>query len=150
MKTTFEDFEEFGACTNSKRSKRVGERHSSYTGNHTMEIVEYYNAGNCTVMFEDGTFRDHVAYANVVSGRVAHPDNRRNKTVMGHVKKYQTVKRLGKKKTMANGMLAEIIGYESSYDVDVLFEDGTVIKHCYYSSFSHGELGTRWKRFKGK
>lgn len=40
------------------------------------------------------------------------------------------IDRVGEKKYNYQGYLMEIIKYQSSYDIDVKFEDGNIHEHC--------------------
>ena len=51
--------------------------------------------------------------------------------------------RLGEARMMNCGMEATIIRYESNADVDVRFEDGTVVEHRRYIQFKRGEIAHR-------
>ena len=48
--------------------------------------------------------------------------------------------RLGKTKMMSYGMAATIIRYGGATDIDVRFEDGTVVKHKTYRAFKKGYI----------
>ena len=48
--------------------------------------------------------------------------------------------RLGKTRMMNCGMEATIIRYGKAIDIDVRFEDGTVVKHKSYSKFKKGGI----------
>ena len=48
--------------------------------------------------------------------------------------------RLGERKVMNNGMIAEIIRYGGWDDIDVKFEDGYVAQNKHYSSFKKGSI----------
>ena len=49
--------------------------------------------------------------------------------------------RIGEKRQMNNGLYATIIEYRRSYDIDIQFEDETIIKNKAYKSFKTGEIG---------
>ena len=50
------------------------------------------------------------------------------------------IDRLGETKMMNCGMEATIIRYENSRDIDVRFEDGTVVEDRHYAQFKRGEI----------
>ena len=55
---------------------------------------------------------------------------------------YQKLKnyRLGEEKRQSCGLMAKIIDYPSAADMTVQFEDGKIINHVSYYSFSQGTL----------
>ena len=50
------------------------------------------------------------------------------------------IDRLGETRMMKCGMKATIIRYGSATDIDVRFEDGTVVKNRWYGNFKKGEI----------
>ena len=48
--------------------------------------------------------------------------------------------RINKTQKMKNGMKATIIAYRKSDDIDVQFEDGTIVKHKSYQHFTQGHI----------
>ena len=48
--------------------------------------------------------------------------------------------RIGETKIMNNGMKATIIHYEKATNIDIKFEDGTIVKNKRYSSFKTGNI----------
>ena len=64
--------------------------------------------------------------------------------------------RLGKTRMMNCGMETTIIRYNTAKDIDIRFEDGTVVEHRTYNSFKNGtiahpliRLGCDSKNFHG-
>lgn len=51
-----------------------------------------------------------------------------------------SITRVGEKSKANNGMEMKIIGYRSSLDIDVQFEDGTIVKGKSYQQFKRGEI----------
>ena len=51
-----------------------------------------------------------------------------------------SITRVGEKSKANNGMEMKIIGYRSSSDIDVQFEDGTIVKGKRYQQFKRGEI----------
>lgn len=49
-------------------------------------------------------------------------------------------KYLGQKIKMNNGMYATCIAFRSTQDIDVQFEDGTIVRHKSSSSFKNGKI----------
>ena len=48
--------------------------------------------------------------------------------------------RIGETRTMNNGQKATIIKYKKYNDIDIQFEDGTIVQHRAYSSFKKGKI----------
>lgn len=49
------------------------------------------------------------------------------------------INRLGETRMMNCGMEATIIRYENARDIDIRFEDGTVVEHRQYDQFKKAE-----------
>lgn len=92
-------------------------------------IIEYVNSHNITVQFEDGTVSEHRYYGDFEKGKIEHPNNRPDYTL-----------RVGEQNEMNCGLIATIIEYRKSNDIDVQFEDGVVVKHRLYQDFLRGEI----------
>lgn len=50
------------------------------------------------------------------------------------------IDRLGETRMMNCGMEATIIRYEKNTNIDVRFEDGSVVEHKAYGNFKRGEI----------
>jgi len=48
------------------------------------------------------------------------------------------IDRTGEVRKMNNGMTAKIVAYRSSRDIDIQFEDGTIVYNKTYGSFKKG------------
>lgn len=48
--------------------------------------------------------------------------------------------RIGEQRQMSNGMYATIIAYRTARDIDVQFEDGTIVTNKRYGNFKRGEI----------
>ena len=112
-----------------KKEGRLGEIRKNNAG-ETMEIVQYDNANNMMVRFEDGTERKGVRYANFKIGRVSKPG-------MEHRKKGG---RLGEVRKNNAGETMQIVQYVNSNNVTVRFEDGTERKRVEYATFKKGTI----------
>lgn len=102
----------------SKKIDRTGERRQMNNGMWA-EIVQYTSSKNIIVKFEDGV-EVKTQYYPFKNGEVAN---------------YKT--RMGEKRKMNNGMMAEIVQYTSATDIIIKFEDGTEVK-TYYGAFKMG------------
>ena len=90
-------------------------------------IIRYENADNIDVRFEDGAVVKHKTYNAFKKCYIAHPNT-------------SAEARLGETRMMNCGMEATIIRYNTSKEIDVRFEDGTVVKHKSYSKFKKGKI----------
>ena len=86
-------------------------------------IIAYRKSSDLDVLFENGEIAEGKSFASFQRGAIAYPSY------------INTEQRLGKSKFMNCGMSAKIIAYRKSNDIDVQFEDGTVVRHRNYSDF---------------
>lgn len=115
--------------TRVKKWKRPGEVRKNKEG-ETMEIVQYNNANNMTVRFEDGTEKAGVSYFNFERGNVSkYREKDRTKE-----------ERLGEVRKNNAGETMEIVGYHSANNLTVRFEDGTARTGVEYTSFKKGSV----------
>ena len=105
-------------------------------------IIRYNRCDNINVRFEDGAVVKHRKYREFKKGEIANPNMKAS--------------RLGKTRMMNCGMEATIIRYNTAKDIDICFEDGTVVEHRTYNSFKNGtiahpliRLGCDSKNFHG-
>ena len=91
-------------------------------------IIRYNGVRDIDVRFEDGTVVEHKGYSAFKRGEIANPN----------VKTFAN--RLDETRMMNCGMEATIIRYSRRDDIDVRFEDGTVVEHKGYSAFKRGEI----------
>ena len=89
-------------------------------------IIRYENARDIDIRFEDGTVVEHRQYDQFKKGGIANPNIKTS--------------RLGETRMMNCGMEATIIRYNTSKDIDVRFEDGTIVKHRTYDKFEKGNI----------
>lgn len=121
------------------KKDRIGETRMMNCGMKAT-IVEYYNAHNIDVQFEDNRVRRHVAWKTFVRGTIAHPDK-------APVLNGQS--RVGEIKQMNNGLNAKIIKYRGCNDIDVKFEvDGAIVKSKSYKDFKNGTIAHPNIKFK--
>ena len=90
-------------------------------------IIRYGNSKDIDVRFEDGTIAKCKGYEEFKKGGIAHPS-----TVAEN--------RLGETRMMNCGIEATIIRYNGVHDIDVRFEDGTVVEHKTYDAFKKGKI----------
>lgn len=103
---------------------RIGETNYSNDG-HLMTIIDYFNANNITIEFEDGEIVTHKRYYNFKIGKICWP-KRKN--------------RVGEESIAYNGQKMTIIKYRNVNDLDVQFEDGSIVEHILYCNFLSGEV----------
>ena len=114
--------------------KRIGMTHIANNGME-MTIIEYRNCNDIDVQFEDGEITKHKTYQSFLKGGIAHPTIKISKSQILHAKD-----RIGKTTTANNGMKMTIIEYRNYNDIDVQFENGTIIKHICYQNFLNGSI----------
>lgn len=93
-------------------------------------IVNYNGTNDIDIQFEDGTIVRHKTYALFKNGHIVNPNKKRP---LGEDK-------IGQTKKMSNGQMATIIKYTSCSDIDVQFEDGTIVTHKIYNAFVSGHI----------
>lgn len=92
-------------------------------------IIRYGKYDDIDVRFEDGTIAKHRTYDKFKNGGIA------NQNV-----KASAENRLGETRMMNCGMKATIIRYGGATDIDICFEDGTVLEHRGYGEFKKGGI----------
>lgn len=84
-------------------------------------------SSNLTVQFENGEIREGVSYSEFSNGCLL-------------PKSGMAFCRLLEENIMNNGQTARIIEYRNSQDIDVQFEDGSIVEHVQYTSFKIGRI----------
>ena len=100
--------------------KRIGEVMVANNG-QKMIIIKYVNSDCIDIQFENGTIVTNKTYQLFKGGMV-----RNSNSIIGETN------------TATNGQLITIIACRSRKDIDVQFEDGTVIEHKRYHDFKMG------------
>lgn len=118
-------------CVKTVRKDRIGETMLN-NQNLEMTIIAYRSSADLDVQFEDGTVVKNRTYQTFQNGSIKDP----NMNVYAS--------RLHEKRIMNNGMVAEIIRYASSHDIDVKFDDGVVIEGTTYGQFCDGSLRNKF------
>ena len=95
-------------------------------------IIRYGKYSDIDVRFEDGAVAEHKVYGDFKKGKIA------NQNI-----KASAENRLGETRMMNCGMEATIIRYGRYDDIDVRFEDDTIIKHRRYGQFKKGEIANQ-------
>ena len=116
------------AHPNTAAEARLGETRMMNCGMKAT-IIRYNTSKEIDVRFEDGAVAEHKTYSQFKNGNIA------NQNI-----KVSAENRLGETRMMNCGMKATIIRYNTSKEIDVRFEGGTVVKHKRYSTFKKGEI----------
>lgn len=98
-----------------------------------MKIVNYRNSNDIDVEFEDGYMARHKSLGSWKSGTIAHP-----KYPNGTIHKQES--RIGESVIATNGMKMTIIAYKNCRNLDIQFEDGTIVRNKRYSHFIKGNI----------
>ena len=89
--------------------------------------IRYNGYYDIDVQFEDGTIVKHTKKSYFIGGSIQNPN-------------YDPFSCLGETRTMLNGQQATCIAYRRSDDIDVQFEDGTIVCQRQKASFQRGEI----------
>ena len=116
------------------RDDRVGEVRRANNG-MLMKILAYRSVSDIDVQFEDGVIVHNKRYGAFEKGNIGHPTVKYSKVSDKDIKRY-----LGMEKVMSCGMKATIIAYRNNVDIDIQFEDGTVVEHKTIHSFKTGYI----------
>lgn len=95
-------------------------------------IIRYNGVRDIDVRFEDGTVAEHKAYDPFKRGEIANPNI-----------KTSAENCLGETRMMNCGMEATIIRYNGVRDIDVRFEDGTIVGSKTYNAFKKGSIANQ-------
>ena len=117
-----------GGIANPNFNQYLGETRMMNCGMEAT-IIRYENAMDIDVRFEDETVVEHKTYNAFKKGNIANPN----------IKAFAEA-RLGETRMMNCGMETTIIRYGGCNDIDVRFEDGTVVEHKTYKAFKKGEI----------
>ena len=108
---------------NSYATKFIGQKHKNSDG-QLMTIISYRTADDIDVEFTDGTVVGHRQIVDFKRGNIKNPNF------------YQD--RVGQVSRTADGQTMKIVAYRNSKDIDVQFDDGTIIEHRNYVAFLRG------------
>ena len=108
-------------------NNRIGETSIAKNG-MKMTIIMYRSADNIDIQFEDGTITYNKTYKAFKNGYI------------GYIKYPNSTNRIGETSIAKNGMKMTIIKYRKNTDIDVQFEDGTIVYNQKYDSFKKGYI----------
>jgi len=104
------------------------------TNGQKMTIIACRGYKDIDIRFEDGTVVKNKKYENFKNGKI------RNPTLDPIGKDDQSENRMGEINKATNGLKMSVIGYRNAMDVDIRFEDGTVVKNKKYERFKKGAI----------
>ena len=107
----------------------IGKTNRMFNG-QIATIIAYRGYYNIDVEFEDGTIVKNKAIGKFKSGNITNPNC--NASTKASV--------LGVEVTQNNGQKAKCITYRTNVDIDIQFEDGTIVYHKQKASFLRGEI----------
>jgi hypothetical protein len=103
------------------KSERTGEKNINCQG-LSMSILEYRNARDIDVIFENGHIVKNKYYLAFKNGQIRDPKWREGQVVL----------------QKSSNLEATIINYRHANDMDIMFDDGTVVEHIGYKHFKNG------------
>lgn len=112
---------------NISHHNRIGEKIIANNGLEC-EIIEYFNNSNITVKFSDGNIRYNMSYDKFKAGKIS------------NIQKEDTTNRVGMTNLNNEDYLMKIIRYQKASDIDVEFEDGTIVTNKSYDNFIKGKI----------
>lgn len=118
----------------------VGEKIMARNG-LMMEIINDDIWNDLHVKFEDGVIVRGVTHAQFENRSIKHPN------ISGRTNK-QAQSRIGMELVMKNGLKAKIVKYDNASSIDVLFENGILVKNRDWNSFRDKRMGM--PRYVGK
>ena len=98
------------------------------TNGQKMTLIAWRSKYDTDALFEDGTIVEHRQYGDFKKGKIANPNY------------FKGNKHIGKTVVANNGQKMTIVAYRSALDIDVQFEDGTVVEHREHNSFKKGKI----------
>ena len=98
-----------------------------------MRILNYRKADDIDIIFDDGTVIYNKRYENFKVGKIPY---RQSHTIQGD----ELDKRMSKKIKNKKGYVASILNWRNANDIDIIFEDGTILKNVRYRAFIVGNF----------
>ena len=109
----------------------IGESATAENG-EMITIDSYESNENVDIRFPDGTIVKKKKYKDFKTGNIRYPGI----TGVAGIKK----ERIGEIRLAKNGMKMTIIEYRNCDDIDIQFEDGTIVRGRTYGSFKKGTI----------
>ena len=111
------------------------------TNGQIMTIIAYRGANDIDVQFEDKTIVTNKSYNSFLKGHIANPNLEKEK-----LESYN-----GETNMATNGQMMTIIAYRGAFDIDVQFEDETIVTNKEYAHFQKGKIANpNFKPHKGE
>lgn len=125
---------ERGSLTNPhyEMNKYIGVESVS-SRNQKMKIIAFRAQNDIDVEFEDGTIVKNKRFDHFLSGNLENPNN-----TLKH-------ERIGERNKANNGEWMTITNYNGVADVEITFDDGTVVYHKSYQAFLEGYISKKNK-----
>ena len=120
-------------------TNRIGEEKYNNQG-HKMTIINYRNASDIDIAFDDGTVFTHKTYRSFTNGRIKYPIIKKQ---TAHKLSRQNLYRksvIGETNIAKNGLLMTVIACRNHRDIDIEFEDGTIVYNKRMQHFRTGEI----------
>lgn len=103
----------------------IGETQKNNYNNLNMTITDGKISTDIEITFEDGTIVKHATYSSFINGSVKHP----NRFYVKHINEIRS---------NTTGRKMKITDINTPDDIEITFDDGTIIKHKAYSTFKKG------------
>ena len=113
------------------RDKRLGQVGINNQGLE-MIIIGYRQYNDIDIQFENGIVVRNKKYGHFLSGSIANPNY--------HYRLDCREERINEIKINNQGFKMTIIEYRNAKDIDIQFEDGTIIEHRAYNDFKRGTI----------
>ena len=102
------------------------------TNGMKITIIAYRKANDIDVQFEDGLIIRNKRYESFLKGKIGRKNIKRK--IKGKAD------RLHERRQNTMGLWMEIVEYRNADDIDIKFEDGTILTHRVYSNFVNGQV----------
>lgn len=112
------------------KKNRIGEEFINNKGEKA-KIVEYIDAKHITIQFEDGTIGKNKRYFALLKGQFQKDFNNSN--------------RIGERRLMNCGVVAEIVEYNSYDNMTIRFDTGEIRNRVHYTKFCRGAVSITGK-----
>ena len=123
--------------------KRIEQMHLGETNlasnGQKMTIIAYRKNNDIDIQFEDGVIVKKARYNEFKNGYIKNPNVPLKRHSDKRIKEYGDA-RIGETRTSRNGQKMTIIEYRGARDLDVKFEDGTIVKKIQYTAFKAGRV----------
>lgn len=100
------------------------------TNGQKLTLIAWHNKNDIDAQFEDGYIKYKIKYHNFKRGNVKNPN------LLAHLKN----NKIGEVGYSTKGQKMTIIGWNTSKDITVQFEDGTIVEHKTYIDFKSGKI----------